>query len=415
MKARLPFVFIIITLMLNSIGIGLIIPVMPGLIRDLTGGTISDASLWGGLLATTYAVMQFIFSPMMGNLSDRFGRRPVLLVSLLAMGLDYIVLSVAGTIWLLFIGRLVAGITGATFATASAYVADITPKEKRAANFGIVGAAFGIGFVFGPAFGGLLGEYGARAPFIAAAAVSLLNVAFGYFVLPETVTDKNRRKFEWKRANPLGAISAIRRIPHMTQLVFLFLVFTISHQSYQAVWSYFTIEKFDFTPGMIGASLAIFGLFMAIMQGGVIRVVLPRLGEMRTAQYALTLNVVIFVMVAFIGQTWMLFALMPFMTLGIIASPALQGIMSNITGNDAQGELQGIFASVTGLAMIISPITMTGTFRIFTDPATGIYLPGAPFLLAGALELTTLVLLLNVARKIAVDVADDSEPAAELP
>ncbi len=400
MKARLPFVFIIITLMLNSIGIGLIIPVMPSLILELTGGTISDAALWGGLLATTYAVMQFVFGPLMGNLSDRFGRRPVLLLSLFAMGLDYILLSVAGTIWLLFIGRLIAGITGATFSTASAYVADITPPEKRAANFGIVGAAFGIGFVFGPAFGGLLGEFGSRAPFIAAAIVSLLNVAFGYFVLPETVTNKNRRKFDLKRANPLGAIFAIRKIPHMTQLVFLFLIFTISHQSYQAVWSYFTIEKFDFTPGMIGLSLAIFGLFMAIMQGGVIRVVLPKLGEMRTAQYSLILNTVIFIAVAFIGKAWMLFALMPFMTLGIIASPALQGIMSKITADDAQGELQGIFTSVTGLAMIVSPMIMNGVFRIFTAPDAPVYLPGAPFLVAAALEFLTLLLLINVGRKL---------------
>ena len=400
MKARLPFVFIIITLMLNSIGIGLIIPVMPSLILELTGGTISDAALWGGLLATTYAVMQFIFGPLMGNLSDRFGRRPVLLLSLFAMGLDYILLSVAGTIWLLFVGRLIAGITGATFSTASAYVADITPPEKRAANFGIVGAAFGIGFVFGPAFGGLLGEFGPRAPFIAAAIVSLLNVTFGYFVLPETVTDKTRRKFELKRANPLGAILAIRKIPHMTQLVFLFLIFTISHQSYQAVWSYFTIEKFDFTPGMIGLSLAIFGLFMAIMQGGVIRVVLPKLGEMRTAQYSLILNTGIFIAVAFIGQAWMLFALMPFMTLGIIASPALQGIMSKITADDAQGELQGIFTSVTGLAMIISPMVMNGIFRIFTAPDAPVYLPGAPFLVAAALEFLTLLMLVNVGRKL---------------
>ncbi len=400
MKARLPFVFIIITLMLNSIGIGLIIPVMPSLILELAGGTISDAALWGGLLATTYAVMQFVFGPLMGNLSDRFGRRPVLLLSLFAMGLDYILLSVAGTIWLLFIGRLIAGITGATFSTASAYVADITPPEKRAANFGIVGAAFGIGFVFGPAFGGLLGEFGPRAPFIAAAIVSLLNVAFGYFVLPETVTDKNRRKFDLKRANPLGAIFAIRKIPHMTQLVFLFLIFTISHQSYQAVWSYFTIEKFDFTPGMIGLSLAIFGLFMAIMQGGVIRVVLPKLGEMRTAQYSLVLNTVIFIAVAFIGKAWMLFALMPFMTLGIIASPALQGIMSKITADDAQGELQGIFTSVTGLAMIVSPMIMNGVFRIFTAPDAPVYLPGAPFLVAAALEFLTLLMLINVGRKL---------------
>lgn len=399
MKARLPFIFIIITLMLDSIGIGLIIPVMPDLVMDLTGGSVSDAALWGGFLATTYAVMQFIFGPTIGSLSDRFGRRPVLLISMLALGLDYIFLSFADTIWLLFIGRVIAGIAGATFSTAAAYVADISAPEKRAANFGLVGASFGIGFVFGPAIGGLLGELGPRAPFMVAAAVALANVGLGYFILPETLSAAKRRKFEWKRANPVGALISVSKMQHMLTLVVIFFIFTISHQVYQAVWSYFTIEKFQFTPKMIGISLATFGFFMAIMQGGVIRVLLPKLGEMRTAVYGLSLNILIFIAVAFVGETWQLFALMPLMTLGVIASPAIQGIMSNIVPEDAQGELQGIFASITGLAMIFSPLTMTGIFRAFTADNAAIYLPGAPFLFAALLEIITLGLLLWLARK----------------
>lgn len=400
MKARLPFVFIIITMMLNSIGIGIIIPVMPTLIKELTGGSISSAAMWGGVLATTYAVMQFFLGPTLGNLSDRFGRRPVLLISLVAMGLDYVLLAVAGTIWWLFLGRLIAGITGATFSTASAYVADISPPEKRAANFGLIGAAFGIGFIIGPAIGGYLGEYGPRAPFIAAAITAFANALFGFIVLPETLKPENIRTFDWSRANPVGALMSIRKIPNLTSLVLVFLIFTISHQVYPSIWTYFTIEKFDFSPKEIGLSLGVFGFFMAIVQGGLIRVIIPKLGEMRTATWGMGLNFFVFILVAYLGEVWMLYALMPLMTLGAIAGPALQGLMSRLVEDNAQGELQGIFASVTGIALILSPLMMSGIFRFFTFEDTPVYLPGAPFLLSAALEFTAMMLLLRLARRI---------------
>ncbi len=400
MKARLPFIFIIITMMLNSIGIGLILPVMPDLITELTGGSISSAALWGGLLATTYAVMQFFMGPTLGNLSDRYGRRPILLISLVVMGLDYILLSLAGTIWWLFIGRVIAGITGATFSTASAYIADISAPEKRAANFGLIGAAFGVGFIIGPAIGGFLGEIGPRVPFMAAAVVALGNATLGYFILPETLPQSKRRAFDWTRANPLGALMSIRKIPHLTGLVVVFLIFTISHQVYPSVWSYYTIERFDFTPKMIGASLGAFGFFMAIVQGGLIRMIIPKLGEMRTAMWGMGLNFVVFILVAFLGEVWMLFALMPLMTLGAIAGPALQGIMSKLVDDNAQGELQGIFASVTGIALILSPITMTSIFKYFTSSDAPYYLPGAPFLASSLLEISAMVLLFVIAKRI---------------
>ncbi len=400
MKTRLPFIFIIITMMLNSIGIGLILPVMPDLIAELTGGSISSAALWGGVLATTYAVMQFFVGPTLGNLSDRFGRRPVLLVSLITLGLDYVLLTFANTIWWLFVGRVIAGIAGATFSTASAYIADISAPEKRAANFGLVGAAFGIGFVIGPAIGGFLGEIGPRVPFMAAAIVALANTTLGYFILPETLPQSKRRTFDWARANPLGALIAIGKIPYLTSLVVVFLLFTISHQAYPAVWSYYTIERFGFSPKMIGASLAVFGLFMALVQGGLIRMIIPKLGEMRTAMWGMGMNFVVFILVAFLGEAWMLFALMPFMTLGAVAGPALQGIMSKLVEDDAQGELQGIFASVTGIALILSPITMTSTFKYFTSTDAPYYLPGAPFLAASVLEVSAMVLLFVIAKRI---------------
>ncbi|MHA1127506.1 MAG: TCR/Tet family MFS transporter [Alphaproteobacteria bacterium] len=400
MKARLPFVFIIITMMLNSIGIGIIIPVMPTLIKELTGGSISSAAMWGGVLATTYAVMQFFMGPTLGNFSDRFGRRPVLLISLVAMGFDYVLLAVAGTIWWLFLGRLIAGITGATFSTASAYVADISSPEKRAANFGLIGAAFGIGFIIGPAIGGYLGEYGPRAPFIAAAIVAFGNAVFGFFVLPETLKPENRRSFDWTRANPAGALMSIRKIPNLTSFVAVFLVFTISHQVYPSIWTYFTIEKFAFTPKEIGLSLGAFGFFMALVQGGLIRVIIPKLGEIRTATWGMGLNFVVFILVAFLGEVWMLYALMPLMTLGAIAGPALQGLMSRLVEDNAQGELQGIFASVNGIALILSPLMMSGIFRFFTFENTPVYLPGAPFLLSAALELIAMMFLLRLARRL---------------
>ena len=400
MKARLPFIFIIITMMLNSIGIGLILPVMPNLIAELTGGSISSAALWGGVLATTYAVMQFFMGPTLGNLSDRFGRRPVLLISLVAMGFDYILLSLAGTIWWLFAGRVIAGITGATFSTASAYIADISAPEKRAANFGLIGAAFGAGFIIGPAIGGFLGEIGPRVPFMAAAVVAFANATLGYFILPETLAKSKRRTFDWGRANPLGALISIRKIPHLTSLVVVFLIFTISHQVYPSIWSYYTIERFDFSPKMIGVSLATFGFFMVLVQGGLIRMIIPKLGEMRTAMWGMGLNFVVFILVAFLGEVWMLFALMPLMTLGAVAGPALQGIMSRLVDDNAQGELQGIFASVTGIALILSPITMTSIFKYFTTSDAPYYLPGAPFLAASVLEISAMVLLFMIAKRI---------------
>ncbi len=400
MKARLPFIFIIATLMLDSIGIGIIIPVMPDLVQELTGGSVSDAALWGGFLATTYAVMQFIWGPTIGNLSDRFGRRPVLLISVFVMGLDYILLSLADTIWLLFIGRLIAGITGATFSTAAAYVADISPKEKRAANFGLIGASFGVGFIIGPAIGGLLGELGSRAPFIVSAVFALGNFVLGYFILPETLPKEKRRQFDWKRANPLGALLIIRKLPHMTSLVIVLFVFTVSHQVYPSIWSYYTIEQFSFTPKMIGLSLAGFGFFMAMMQGGIIRLIIPKLGEIKTAQLGLALNFFVFILVAFIGEVWMLFALIPFMAFGAVVGPALSGIMSNTVNEDSQGELQGIIASVNALAMIVSPMIMTGVFRAFTAQDAAVYLPGAPFLASAAMEVLAFAILIGFARKV---------------
>ena len=399
MQSRLPVIFIVITVMLDSVGVGLIMPVMPDLIRSINGGTISEAAVWGGLLAFIYAFMQFLFGPTVGNLSDRFGRRPVLLFSLVVMSFSYLVFGLAQAIWLLFASRMLTGITGATFATANAYMADITPKEKRASSFGLVGAAFGVGFILGPAIGGLLGELGARAPFYAASAVALTNALLGYFVLPETLKRENRRAFDFSRINPFRAIMRIRLVPAVGPLVLILFIFSVSQNVYASVWVYFTQLQFGFTAGMVGFSLAIFGLCMALVQGGLIRVVIPRFGEMKTAQIGFAINTVVMMIAAFISSQVFLFVLMPFMALGVIVSPALQGLMSKEISVDRQGELQGVLASVQGLAMIISPLVMTGLFRFFTTEAAPVYAPGAPFVAASMLALIAFFLLLRVRRK----------------
>lgn len=402
MKMRLPVLFIIVTVMLDSVGVGLMMPVMPDLIRSITGETVSEAAVWGGIMAFTYAGMQFLFGPTVGNLSDRFGRRSVLLTSLVIMSISYLIFAEAKVIWLLVVARAITGITGATFATANAYMADITPREKRAASFGMIGAAFGVGFVIGPAIGGLLGELGARAPFYVAAVVAFSNACFGYFFLPETLALDKRRPFDARRINPFKALMRLRLVPEIGSFALILFLFSVAQNVYPSVWPYFTEEQFGFSAGMKGLSLAIFGLFMALVQGGLIRVIIPRFGEWNTARAGLVLNAVVLLITALISSQVALFMLMPVMAMGVIASPALQGMMSAATAAENQGELQGVLASVQGLAMILSPLIMTTLFREFTSDTALVYLPGAPFIAASALCFTALVILLGQRAKAVV-------------
>lgn len=387
--------FILITVMIDAMGIGLIIPVMPDLIQEVQGADLSTAALWGGVLSTTFAVMQFLFGPVIGGLSDRFGRRPVLLVSLTVMALDYLVMAVAGSMALLLLGRVIGGITAATQSTANAYMADISGPEDRAANFGLVGAAFGLGFVLGPLLGGLLGEYGTRAPFLAAAALAALNAVFGYFVLKETVTDEIRRPFEWRRANPLGSFRQLGRLPGIAPLLLVFFLYQVAFMVYPAIWSYFGKERFGWEPATIGLSLALFGVMMAVVQGGLIRPVLRILGERGTVIYGHLFDTAAFVALAFVASGTVALILTPLAALAAVITPALQGIMSKAVGRDAQGELQGALTSIMALAMIISPMAMTGTFAAFTDADATLYLPGAPFLLSAVLILLGLAVFLK--------------------
>ncbi|MFT4962736.1 MAG: DHA1 family tetracycline resistance protein-like MFS transporter [Paracoccaceae bacterium] len=392
---RLPILFILVTVTLDAMGIGLIMPIMPELILEVQGGTLASAALWGGVLTTAFAFMQFVFGPIMGNLSDRFGRRPVLLISLVVMAADYLVMAVAGTIWLLLIGRVVGGITAATQSTANAYMADISKPADKAANFGLLGAGFGIGFVLGPLIGGMLGEYDTRAPFYAAAVLAALNFAFGYFVLTETVTDKIQRPFKWRNANPFGAFKQMSRLPGIRRLLIVFFMYSVAFHVYPSVWSYFTQERFGWSPQMIGLSLALFGILMAIVQGGLIRLILSRLGEWRTIVWGLGFDIVAFGAMAVVTSGTVALILTPLAALGAATIPALTGIMSQLVADDEQGALQGVMTSAGALAMIVSPMLMTSVFAEFTREGALIYLPGAPFVVSMVLMLIALVVFLR--------------------
>ncbi len=388
MRRNLPLTFILVTVVLDAMGIGLILPVMPDLIMEVRGADISQAAIWGGILSAIYAVMQFLFSPTLGNLSDRFGRRPILLISTAIMAIDYVIMAVAGTIWLLLFGRVVAGITGATQATASAFMADISRPEEKAQNFGLISAMFGVGFILGPVIGGLLAEFGPRAPFWAAAALAALNFAFGYFVLPETVTEEKRRPFEWRRANPVGGLKYIGAIPGVGALLAVFFFYQVANMVYPAIWAYYTAASFGWSPGMIGVSLAVYGVAMAITQGLLIRVVIRALGERKTVWFGLIYNACTLSIIAFISNGWVLLAMTPLAALGAVVAPAITGLMSRAASDDQQGELQGVLASINAIGMIAAPIVFTQVFAVFTATDATIFLPGAAYLLAAVLMLT---------------------------
>ncbi|WP_238364959.1 TCR/Tet family MFS transporter [Mesobacterium pallidum] len=396
MRLRLPVLFILLTVVIDAMGIGLILPVMPGLIVEvLPGSDISRAAIWGGILSTVFAAMQFLFGPLLGNLSDKVGRKPVLLVSLVVMSLDYLVMAVAGSVWLLLIGRVVGGITAATHSTAMAYMADISKPEEKSVNFGLIGAGFGLGFVLGPVIGGLLAEMGTRAPFVAAAGLAALNACFGYFVLRESLGQEKRRPFSLPASNPLRAFRDIGLFPGLHPLLLVLFLYALAGTVYPATWAYFTTLRFDWSPGMIGASLAVYGISMAVVQALLVGPVIARIGERGTVMVGLTIEILAMVLVAFVSSGWVLMALIPITALGNLAGPALQGIMSRSVSDDRQGMLAGVQASVNAMAMALSPILMTGVFAAFSHDTAALYLPGAPYLLAAVLALGAIGLFLQ--------------------
>ncbi|ADB40859.1 TCR/Tet family MFS transporter [Spirosoma linguale] len=385
-------VFIFITLLIDVTGLGIIIPVFPKLIEQLIHGNISQAASWGGWLSFSYAAMQFLFSPILGGLSDRFGRRPVLLFSLFGFGLDYILQGFAPTIEWLFVGRLLAGVTGASFTTATAYIADISTPEKRAQNFGLIGAAFGVGFILGPAAGGFLGQYGPRVPFFVAAGLTMVNFLYGLFILPESLAPENRRPFDWRRANPIGSLMRLGKYPVILGLVASLVLVYIAGFAVQGTWTFYSMEKFKWDEKTVGLSLAAIGLSFAIVQGGLSRIIIPKLGPQRSVYIGLTFSAIGFLLFAIATQSWMMFAFMMVYAMGGIAGPSIQGIISNQVPANEQGELQGALTSLTSTTSIFGPLIMTNLFSFFTSPAAPVYLPGAPFYLASVLVIISAIL-----------------------
>lgn len=377
--------FIFVTLLVDIIGLGIIIPVTPHLIQELTACTVSEAARYGGWLVFAYASMQFIFSPVIGGLSDRYGRRPVLLLSLFGFGMDYFLLALAPTIGWLFAGRILSGIFGASITTASAYIADISTPEKRAQNFGIIGVAFGLGFIIGPVLGGVLGQFGTRIPFYAAAVLTLINWLYGFFILPESLAPENRRPFSWKRANPIGSLMHLRKYKVVFGLTGSLTLIYIAAHAVQSTWTYFTIERFGWSEEIIGYSLGMAGLCVAIVQGGLIRVINPRLGASRSVYLGLICYTIGLVLFAFSNQDWMMFAFLIPYCLGGIAGPSLQGLISNAVPSNEQGELQGALAGLMSITSIIGPPLMTNLFSYFTNKNAPVYFPGAAFMMGGVL------------------------------
>jgi DHA1 family tetracycline resistance protein-like MFS transporter len=391
--------FIFITLLIDSIGFGIIIPVTPPLIMQLTGEGLSAAAKYGGWLAVAYASMQFVFSPVFGSLSDRFGRRPILLFCLLALGLDYFVMGFAPRLEWLFVGRFIAGIAGATWGPAYAYLADVSPPEKRAANFGVAGIAFGMGFIAGPALGGLLGELGVRLPFFAAGALALANATLGFFALPESLKVESRRKFEWARANPVGTLLQMGKFPSVLGIAAAAFIWQLGHQVLPSMWSYYTMYKFKWSSAEVGWSLAATGVVMAIGQGFLIGKLIPRLGERRAALFAMALGTAIFALYAFANASWMMYAGTAGWLFVSLTWPSINALMSKQIPPNAQGELQGGMASLSSINSILGPYCFTQLFAYFTSSTAPIQFPGAPFLATALLALTSVVLLWIATRK----------------
>lgn len=389
-KAAVGFIFI--TLFLDVMGWGLIIPVLPKLVSSLKGIPINEASSHGAILLFSFAFAQFLFAPVLGNLSDQFGRRPVLLLSLFGFSVNYLLLAWAPSFFWLIIGRTIAGIAGSSLSTASAYIADISDASTRAKNFGLIGAAFGLGFIVGPALGGLVAEFGVRAPFYTSSVLCLLNALYGYFILPESLPVENRRKFSWKRANPFGALKIFRSNPTVGRLAIVYFLLYLGGQSVQGNWSYFTMYRFGWNEKLVGISLAVAGILVGLVQSVLVRVVNPRLGNEKTIYLGLSFYTIGLLAFAFAPMGWMMFLFLIPYCMGGLAGPSLQSVLANLVPQNVQGELQGALTSLMSLTAIIGPLILNNLFAYFTLPASPIQFPGIAFFLGSFSILSGLII-----------------------
>jgi len=384
-------VFVLITLFIDMLGMGLVIPILPRLVQSLLGDGIGEASFVFGLLVAIYALMQFFCAPVLGALSDRFGRRPVILLALAGLGFDYVLLSFAPTIWWLVVGRIAAGVFGATVTPAGAYIADVSPPEKRAANFGLIGIAFGLGFIAGPALGGLLGETNLRLPFMVCAGLTFFNFLFGLLVMPESLKPENRRALDWTQMNPVGALRAVWRYRGVAAMVPVFVAAQLAQQGLQSVWVPYTTYRYNWSVGQVGASLAVVGLLFAFSQGALVRPMVSRFGEMRTLMGALVVAVLGMLLFGLASQGWMMYAVTALYCVGLgLLNPSVQGRMSRSVPANAQGLLQGAMASVMTATAVAGPPLANGLFALAISPQAPVTLPGAPFFLGSLLCLAAL-------------------------
>jgi len=408
-------VFVLITLFLDILGIGLIIPILPKLIEQLSGGDVSSAAGTMGLLVALYSLMQFLCAPVLGSLSDRFGRRPVILGSLFGSGMDYLLLAWAPNVGWFFLGRIVAGITGANISATSAYIADVSPPEKRAQSFGLIGAAFGLGFIMGPMLGSLLGGYGLRVPFLVAAGLTLVNWLYGMFVLPESLTPEHRRAFSWSRANPVGSLLALRKYPVVVGLAMtLFLVY-FAQYGLQSTWVLYTSYRYHWTLRQIGLSLAIVGIMAAVVQGGLSRVLIPKMGERRAVVMGMSISIVNLALYGLATQGWMVYTVLVLGALNSIAGPALQGLVSRSVAMNEQGAVQGSLSSIGSVAGVLGPLVSSSLFGYFISPRAPVQLPGAPFFLGVLLTATGLGVALRSFRKTPAPSVREPETALAAP
>jgi DHA1 family tetracycline resistance protein-like MFS transporter len=384
--------FIMIVLVLDTLGIGLVIPVLPRLIESFVHGDLAAASHRFGLFIACYAVMQLVFAPIVGGLSDRFGRRTVILTSLAGAALDYVLLAFAPTLGWLFVGRIFAGMTGASFSAATAYIADITPPEKRAASFGLIGVAFGIGFVVGPAVGGLLGDVNLRAPFLLAAGLNFFNFVYGVFVLPESLPKDQRRPFSWRRANSFGAMKSLARSPVVLGLTATIVCAFLAQQILQCTWALHTEARFGWKPLDVGLSLVVVGVTGALVQGGLVKTVVGRLGERRTVLVGLAFSVTGYVGLGLANRGWLVYVVLVPFALGGLVEPATKSLLTREVAANEQGELQGSLGSLMSMTSIVGPLVGTSLFARFAPAGASPHVPGAAFFAAAALNALGLLL-----------------------
>jgi DHA1 family tetracycline resistance protein-like MFS transporter len=397
-KAALGFIFV--TLFIDVLGLGIIIPILPKLLEQLGHIDLSMASQYSGYLTFTYASMQFVFAPVLGNLSDRYGRRPVLLFSLLGFCIDYVFMAFAPTIFWLFVGRFIAGIAGASTTTATAYIADISTGDKRAANFGLIGVATGLGFILGIGMGGFLGSLYIKLPFIVAAGLALVNAIYGYFILPESLSMENRRKFQWKRANPVGSLFRLRHYSRqVSTLITAYTLVYIGQKAIESVLPFYLLEKFRWTLHSISLLGIFIGVLIAGIQGGLVRWAIPKFGLQKNIMAGIAFYGIGLILIAFNNVGALMYLFMVPYCLGGVGGTALQGFISEQVPNNEQGELQGALTSLSSATNIIGPLIMTSLFHHFTKPGAPVYFPGAPFLMGAVIMAISIILAIRSFKK----------------